>query len=248
MMTRKILALVLSAMLITLSSALAGPPARWHLLATELPPFALEKGEEAPGALVELVREMAHDMGQDVSVEYLPWTRAQLLAQNGAHMLILPLTRTPEREHRYRWLVPLYGKHFVFFALGNRSANALSVERLRNERIGVLRSAPEIRQLRKRGFTQVIEIESLEKMARMLKLGMVAALYGDELMNHCSLQKSGLNVADLTVSPPLETGVMWLGGSNDISDAEIASWRDALKHIRNDKTLARILSKYHLKE
>lgn len=248
-MARQILALALSMLLAALSVVQAEPPATpWHLLATELPPLALEKGADAPGALVELVREMAHRSGQDVRIEYLPWTRAQAMAQSRTHTLILPLTRTPERETRYRWLVPLYTRHIVFFALGSRGADFLSLESLRKQRVGTLRSTPGLRQLRDHGFTQVIEIESNAKMARMLKLGMLEALYGDELINRYSLQKSGLGAADLKVSPAQQTDVLWLGGSKDISDAEIALWQDALAQIRRDKTLDRILRKYQLKD
>lgn len=248
-MTRQILALALIALLTAVPVVQAEPPAApWRLLATDLPPLALEKGADASGALVELVREMAHRSGQDVRIEFLPWTRAQAMTQNGARTLILPLTRTPDREARYRWLVPLYTRHIVFFALGSRSASFPSVERLRKQRIGTLRSTPGLEQLRKRGFTQVIEIESNEKMARMLKLGMLEALYGDELINRYSLQKCGLGAGDLNVSPQMETDVLWLGGSKDISEAEIALWQDALEQIRRDKTLDRILGKYQLKD
>ncbi|WP_417067529.1 substrate-binding periplasmic protein [Niveibacterium terrae] len=248
-MARQILALALSVLLAVLPVVQAEPPATpWRVLATELPPLALEKGSDAPGALIELVREMAHRSGQDIRVEYLPWTRAQAMTQSGTHTLILPLTRTPERETRYRWLVPLYTRHIVFFVLGSRGADSLSVESLRKRRIGVLRSTPGLGQLRERGFTQILEIESNDKMARMLKLGMLDALYGDERINRYSLQKNGLGAAGLKVFPPQQTDVLWLGGSKDISDAEIALWQDALAQIRRDKTLDRILGKYHLKD
>lgn len=248
-MTRQILALVLSVLLLAPPAMQAEPAAKpWRLLVTDLPPLTLEKGDGAPGALIELVREMAHRSGQNLSVEYLPWTRAQVMTQSGSRTLILPLTRTPEREARYRWLAPLYTRHIVFFVLGKRGAESLSFDRLRQQRVGVLRSTPGLGQLRGRGFTQAIEIESSEKMARMLKLGMLDALYGDEQINRYSLRRRGLGEADLKVSAPLQTDVLWLGGSKDIDDAGIALWRDALAQIRRDRTMERILGRYQLKD
>lgn len=248
-MARQILAMALSVLLIASSVARAEPSATpWHLLTTDLPPLSLEKGADAPGALIEMAREMAHRSGQNVRIDYLPWTRAQAMTQSGTRTLILPLTRTPEREAHYRWLVPLYTRRLVFIVLGSRGADSLSVERLRQQRIGTLRSTPGLRQLRDRGFTRVSEIESNDKMARMLKLGMLDALYGDEVINRHSLRDNGLGAADLKVSAVQMNDVLWLGGSKDISDAEIALWRDAQEQIRRDKTLNRILDRYHLKD
>jgi hypothetical protein len=40
----------------------------------------------------------------------------------GAAHLVLPLTRTPERENKYRWLLKLYRQTFIFVGLrGNRN-------------------------------------------------------------------------------------------------------------------------------
>lgn len=248
-MTRQILALVLSVLLLAPSAMQAEPAATpWRLLVTDLPPLSLEKVDGAPGALIELIREMAHRSGQELSIEYLPWTRAQVMTQSGSHTLILPLTRTQEREARYRWLVPLYTRHLVFFSLGKRGAESVSVERLRQQRVGVLRSTPGLAQLRARGFTQAIEIESSEKMARMLKLGMLDALYGDEQINRYSLRRCALDEAELRVSAPLQSDVLWLAGSKDIDEAGVALWRDALAQIRRDRTMERILGRYHLKD
>ena len=82
--------------------------APYQIVSGNLPPFTTETGPGTPGALGTLVREMALRLGEAPAIQFYPWTRAQSMVNTQTRTLILPLTRTPEREDSYRWLVRLY--------------------------------------------------------------------------------------------------------------------------------------------
>ncbi|MYN21267.1 hypothetical protein GTP81_31525, partial [Rugamonas sp. FT107W] len=109
------LSALLPALLWTLPApAHAAPPEPLRLLAADLPPYAVAQDGDNPGALVELVQEMARRMGTPVALEFYPWQRALALTGVQPRTLAVPLTRTPEREAHYRWLVRLRRQDFVF--------------------------------------------------------------------------------------------------------------------------------------
>src|SRR4051812_28423604 len=82
-----------------------------RMLAAELPPYTyheppptVSENGRAMGIVDEAVREMARRTGHSGTIEYMPWARAQELAMRGPRVGILALTRSPEREARYRWV------------------------------------------------------------------------------------------------------------------------------------------------
>lgn len=220
----------------------------YRILAGDIPPFTTEKGADAPGALGEMVKELGARIGVSAPIEFLPWSRAQAFAQKDARVLILPLTRTPEREAHYRWLVKLYQQQFVFIARRDSAVNVAAVDELRKLRIVVLRDSPNVPQLRSRKFMQIIEANSVDDMTHMLKLSMVDAIYGGEEVNLHVLDQNGVARPDLNVSAPLEIGEVWLGGSLDFTQDEANAWQKAMTQLKADGSYKRILQAYHLPE
>jgi len=241
------LALTSAALLIAPALHSADAPA-WRIATADLPPFSVASGDDAPGALVEVTQALATRAGFSAEVEFLPWTRAQAESQLRPHTVVVPLTRIPEREDKYRWIVKLYRQQFVFIALRDKGVGVASPEALRHKRIAALRNSPSIVQLRQRGFSQIVEAENIADMVQMLRLNMVVAMFGSEAINLYALKHHGVPIGELVVSEPLAAGDIWLCGAPQTTDAEAAAWVQAMTQIRRDKTYARILARYGLRE
>lgn len=180
-------AVVVLALLPAAPSVQAAPARSFQIVCGDLPPFSMETGPDAPGALVEITRALAERQGVKASVKFFPWPRAQKLAQMQAHTLILPLTRTAERESRYRWVVKLYRQRFSFIAPSGSTFDIESVEVMRKLRLAVLRESPSMSVARARRFEHIVDADSPAEMVRMLKLGMVDAIFGSEAIHTRSL-------------------------------------------------------------
>jgi polar amino acid transport system substrate-binding protein len=247
--TLRILRTIVALALLPISlHGVAAQNAPYRILAGDLPPFTTEKGADAPGALGAMVKELEARIGVSAPIEFLPWPRAQAFAQKDTRVLILPLTRTPEREVHYRWMVKLYQQRFVFIARRASGVNVHSVDELRKLRIVVLRDSPNVPQLRSRNFMHIIEVNTVDDMTHMLKLDMVDAIYGGDEINLHVLDQNGVDRADLNVSNPLENGEVWLGGSLDLTQDEANTWQKAMLQLKADGSYKRILQAYHLPE
>src|SRR5437867_970920 len=92
-----------------------------RLLAAELPPYTFQvpsaSVSEQPGpgrgVIHDAVVEMARRVGHSGRIEYVPWFRAQEIAQTEANVGILALTRSPEREDKYLWMVKVLSDDLV---------------------------------------------------------------------------------------------------------------------------------------
>ncbi|MDZ7922322.1 ABC transporter substrate-binding protein [Rhodoferax sp.] len=240
---RSLLTLMLLALALQVNADTLPP---YQIVSGNLPPFTAESGPEAPGALGTLVREMAQRLGEPPPIQFYPWTRALNLVSTQPRTLVLPLTRTPEREAHYRWLVKLYRQQFVFIALRSASVPVDTVDRLRDLRIAVLRGSPNEGQLISRHFKHIVPANSVLDMARMLERGMADAIYGGDAINLAVLADYGIASSQLRLSKPLEYGEIWLGGSLDIPESEALLWQNAMKQLVRDGVVRRTLARYGL--
>ena len=223
------------------------PAAALQVVTGDLPPYAIEGQLQRPGLHVEVVEQVLRRAGTPVKVGFYPWARAIALTKHTPHTAILPLTRTPEREVHFTWLMKLDTQHFVFI---NRHGDTpvTSLEQARKLRIVVLRGSPNLAQLLNRQFSeaQIAQATKVEDMLRMLERGAVDALYGGNVINMEKIRASGRNPAGFQIGMLVESADMWLAGGQGFSDSEQAAWRQAYDAMAKDGSLARLYRSYGL--
>lgn len=214
----------------------------------DLPPFAIEGQPGRRGVLVDLVELLLKRCGQPTTVEYFPWNRALTMAGSQPRMAILPLTRTPEREPQFQWLVKLYVQHFVFI---NRAGQppVTDLQRARALRIAVLRGSPNPAQLARHGFddARLLQGSSVEDMLRMLERGIVDAIYGGAMVNMDKVRSSGRDAAAFQVGMTLESGDVWLAAQGGFSDAEKAALEQAHRSLLREGVVEQLFRSYGMR-
>lgn len=240
--------------LLLLACALGAPGARaadiapLRVVTGDLPPFAVEGQPGRRGVLVDLVELLLKRCGQPTTVEYFPWNRALTMASSQPRIAILPLTRTPEREPQFQWLVKLYVQHFVFI---NRTGQPpiTDLARAKALRITVLRGSPNPGQLSRHGFDEarVLQSSSVEDMLRMLERGVVDAIYGGDVVNMDKVRSSGRDAAAFQVGMTLESGDVWLAAQGGFSDAEKAALEQAHRSLLREGLVEQLFRSYGMR-
>lgn len=235
----------LFALLLACATPALAASAAMRLATTDLPPYAIEGGGERPGAIVELVRELGRRAGMPANVEFVPWKRAVFMAGSMPRAAVFPLTRTPEREQSFRWLVPLYEERFAFIGPSGRFDPAQPLA-LRERPIAVLRGTMHMLTLRDKGYTNIIEAANLLEALRFVRRGIADALYGEvRVADHVYRRQFPGEpfVTSEAISPPTAS---WLGGSPGFTEQEAAHLQQALRAVVEDGTYAAIMKKYGL--
>ena len=219
-----------------------------RIVSGDLPPFAIEGQPGRPGVLVELVEELVRRAGHSVKVEFYPWARAMQKASAQPRVAILPLTRTPEREPHYQWLLKLYVQHFVFINRAGRPPVS-SLEQARRLKLTVLRASPNLAQLQRHGFKDelVLQAHSVEDMLRQLERGHVDAIYGGDVINMDKVRGSGRDPAQFQVGMELESGEVWLAASAGVDAAELARLQQARHAMLQDGSIERLFKAYGIR-
>lgn len=229
--------------------ALASVP-ELRITTTQLAPYVIENSRTAPGALYELLEAILARAGVPARIDFVPWKRAVYETNSLKRTAVFPLTRTPEREASFRWLVELYREEFLFLTLRNGRFNAHSPMEMKGKRVGILRGSAMVTTMREMGFRRIVETSSIRESMRFLEGGMVDALLGDRsifgnairsLPRHPSMPPDRF-----VFSEPVRSTVTWLGGSLDIPEEEARRLQKARAELVEDGSYARILKKYAL--
>lgn len=244
-MKRRELMAALLALGAGLPDARADQGRKWHVVTSHLPPLVLENAPGRPGALYELVMELARRLQLAPAVEFVPWRRALFLSTTLPATAIFPLTRVPERETKFRWLAPLYEESYVLLARRDGDFDVDHPERMKTRRITLLRGAAQAAILRELGYTNFVEASSIDEVHRFLLGGMADAAIGERAIVQSSLKSHGA-LSDFRISAPVRTTTAWLAASLDVTEAEAQRFQQAKAAMTADGTTHRILAKYGL--
>ncbi|MTV40141.1 substrate-binding periplasmic protein [Duganella radicis] len=221
----------------------AAEPAPVKLVVGDMAPYSVAGNTDSPGSLVEIAQALARRVGTPMEVQFYPWTRALAMVAVAPRTLTLPLTRTAERENKYRWLAKLYRQKFIFVGLqGNGKLSDPSL--LLHARLTTLRGTPHKRLLLEAGYTDVDECATVRECIRMVKKGIADASYGAEDTHRSAASMDGNKAGEFSYSPVYRQDDVWLAGSLDFTEEDSRKWRAALETLRSDGTITRILHKY----
>ena len=230
--------------------AMQASAAELRLITAELPPYTFQVPpatvSEIPGPgqglVQEVVAEMARRVGHSGSIEYMPWARAQQIAMTEPNIGILSLTRTPEREDKYRWLVKVVSDDLVL--VGGQGVDASSLDKVKNRPTGVLLRSGAEALLREKGFTRIEPAPEEWLNAKKMKERRLDAWLAPRLMVIYATQEVQGDLAILNIGEIVRPSEIYLAASKALPDAEAAKWEAAFAAMQADGTYERILQKY----
>lgn len=248
----RILIVLFTAMLAWAPHAAAkGPAKEMRLLAAELPPYTFQippaNVSETPGTdygfVLEVVTEMARRVGHSGRVEFMPWGEAQRLAETQPNVGILALTRTPERETRYRWLANVVTDDLIL--VGSQGIDVSSLAKVRERPVGVLARSGAEALLKEQGFTRIKAQPEEWMNARLIQQRRIDAWLAPRLMVIYAMREIGGNLEALSFGEIVRKSEIYFAASKDLPDAEAEKWEKAFAAVKADGTYQRIEHEYN---
>jgi polar amino acid transport system substrate-binding protein len=241
--------LVLAALLASLAVAPRAHAAELRLVTGELPPFCYHRPPptvsefgEPRGLVYEVVREMARRIGHSGNVEFMGWSRAQEVALTEPNVGILALTRSPEREPFYNWMVDIVDDDLIL--VGGNGVDVSSLDKVRERPTGVLRTSGAEALLREQKFLRIEPASEEWVNAMKLRDRRIDAWLAPRLMVLFGWREIGGDASVLNIGQIVRTSPIYFAASRDVSEAEADRWRGAFQQLRADGTFDRILAYY----
>jgi polar amino acid transport system substrate-binding protein len=232
------------------SATLAGRAETLRFVTAELPPYTFqvppatvaEEPGPGQGLVHEAVLEMARRLNVSIAIEYMDWAGAQQLALSQPDVGILSITRTPEREEHYQWCCRIVTDDLIL--VGGQGVDVSSLEKVRDRPVGVLYHSGAEALVRSLGFSRVRPEPEEWLNATDMKERRIDAWLAPRLMVIHAYKEVGADAATLNFGQIVRPSEIYLAFSKGTPEAEAARWAGALKAIRDDGTLDRILARY----
>lgn len=204
-------------------------------------PFSRGTEEALPGFNHEYLMLISEHADLDLQIEYLPWKRAQKMAQEeGAELLIFNLTRTAQREPLYDWATRLITVEWAFLST-NTPINSLDDARGLST-IGA-RSVYK-RHLEGEGFANVEEADTVNNFQKMAAGRVDAVFTNIQRARFIWVEELDFNESDLKIGAGLKRGDIWLGATPGYDAEIIAKIDQANAELRVSGAYAELYAKY----
>lgn len=225
----------------------AGAGADIQVFTANIAGMAEETAEQGTwhGIALDMTDVISNEAGLSLSYQFLPWLRAQKMVLNQSQALITPLTRTPERESRYLWIVHLFDYHQVMLALFPQKPPATITEAAKL-RIGVLRSSAGAHLLERLGIPyDAAETEVIN--ARKLAAGHIDVWLVPDVVALPTLRRAQLDSQKLLVGGAVgKPESVYLAAAPSFDPLLTQRLRDAAMRATRDRKLETIRLRYQL--
>jgi len=215
------------------------------ILSAEIPPYSMPEGEQR-GFVAEVAQEIAERVGNDPELHYASWSRVYKTIQSKSDRLLAPIARTPQREDKLSWVVPVFPDRMVVMTYGEDAEELTLEEAAKTGVVGVQQDSLMHELAQKRGIDSSNLDVSGDTVtpARKLAAGRIDAWLVLESMAMNSMKQEGIDPGPARIGEVIKEFTIYIGGSPDLSEDVKQEWRDAFEAMKDDGTYEKILAKY----
>ncbi|MBD8574544.1 transporter substrate-binding domain-containing protein [Pseudomonas syringae] len=224
-------------------SACLAEAAPMDIYLPDAPPLTMTGPEGRHGIVGDATLKAAQRAGIELNLIVLPWSRGQRTVEFGHDLLIMPLSRTPDREAKYTWIAPIMTMDRAFFSLDQR-VETFEQARRTYRRIAVGMGSAQEQKLRDEGFSdeQIYSLKIGDNPAQMLLLGRVDAWFNGVPESRYIWR--GVSARPLLMSPVLMTTELYLACSKTCNETTVQRLAQSVETLRRDGTLQQIADDY----
>lgn len=179
--------------MLSASFSLAADQIKVNVVTEENYPIQYLKDDVAVGPASDLVREVLQSAELSYQISVLPWARAYQTALSEPKTLIYSLARTAEREQLFKWVGKVIKVEYNFVGLKSLPLpEGISLERVKEMRIGVIRDSARHQHLQRLGFENLYVFSKPARAVSLLRNKLID-LY---LTNYDSFQLACLHLRE----------------------------------------------------
>ncbi|MCG8611186.1 MAG: transporter substrate-binding domain-containing protein [Pseudomonadales bacterium] len=216
------------------------------LYMSEYPPFCYTEAGEAKGLAVDAVRSIMNDLNLESPILSVPWKRGLRYLEGDTSSALFTITRTAEREDRYKWVGPISLARLVLFAKHDADIVINSLDDARKvRRIGTVQGYSAEKYLKQKGFTNLVSNPGDQKSNPVnLLRGFLDLWMAVDVVGTYTAELQGINPNELKVVYVVRDQPKYIAFSRSTPDEIVRRWQNALDGMVDDGRLAKITEKW----
>ena len=223
-----------------------------HIMTENYPPFNFQQNGELKGIAVDLMVRMLETMASKKSrsdITLVPWARGYQQVLKKENTCLFAMTRTEEREDKFKWVGPISPTTIVLTAKKEKQIKINSIEDVKQYKVGVVindigeqllvESGMNLKKLERLGGTNVL-LQSLQK----LNADRIQLFAYEENVVKWELKEKGFEPANYEAVYTLKEAELYYAFHINTPDTLIEKFQSALDNIKKEGTYQKILDDY----
>ncbi|MFB9952248.1 substrate-binding periplasmic protein [Rhizobium puerariae] len=209
------------------------------------PPFSYREPDgRYRGAGVDQIEIIMRDMAMPFTMEIMPWARAIAVAETQPMHCVFAAARTPDREPRFKWILPLFVDRSILVRHAGTSIDATTIEEARQYTVGTHREDYTEALLRTSGFPKIDLSADFDTTLRKL-LGDRIDMMPMSQSVYEKLRKEGTPIERVMLFSKQQLGIAC---NLDVPDELIAKMQANLDRLIRDGVQEAIFRRYGIEE
>jgi len=203
------------------------------------------------GFAVEVVEAIFKQTGDTANISVLPWGGAYKKALNEKNVMIFSISRTPNRQNKFKWVGILSNEPLYAWGLKTNFATKIdSLQTLKSLIFVAIRDSYPDNILSSQGFTKVFRVTTQEQLLGMIYKDRAELLVSGKVGMEYRTQVMGLDFGKLTRVYEFANLSSNLGIAFNLhSDFElVSSYQQAFKNIEQSGQLSTIKKKWDVEQ
>ncbi|MDE1462669.1 substrate-binding periplasmic protein, partial [Spartinivicinus poritis] len=118
------------------------------------PPFEYIEDGSPRGISIEILNLILKKLDIEVSIRFMPWSRAYKIATTTPNTMLMTMSKTEERDQYFEWVGPIYKTQVKVYRLQSRkNINLVDIDAAKNYRVGTVRGYASEKLLLSNGFS-----------------------------------------------------------------------------------------------
>jgi polar amino acid transport system substrate-binding protein len=223
-----------------------------RVVTEELAPYNMTRDGQLTGMSTEVVQAVLKEVNAQATFQSMPWARAYDLALHDPNVLIYSITRTPEREHLFKWVGTIATTRWYIYSSVNHPIRLMDLDDARDWQTATVNEDVGEQYLVGKRFVigqQLQPSNRYELNYQKLRTGHVDLWISDELNAAWLARQAGDDpertlVQSLRIPELEESGGFNMAFSAATPDATVALFQKGLKTIRENGTFDAIARKW----
>ncbi|BEV73544.1 MULTISPECIES: ABC transporter substrate-binding protein [unclassified Paludibacterium] len=220
------------------------------IVTEELPPYNFTDQGSLTGLSTEVVQAVLHQLDLTARFKVMPWARAYELAQSAPNVLIYSITRTRQREPRFKWVGSVAPEDIYLFSSAQHPVVVHRLQEASRYTVATVYEDVGDQYLRSLGFTVGKNLQpsaAYQLNYQKLKAGRVDLWVMNLLVAQYLARREGDDPQQV-LYPSLHlteiSGDYYMAFSPQTPDALVERFRKGLLAIKQNGTFDRIKAKW----
>lgn len=219
--------------IIACSTPAPAPAAKVRVIAEDFAPYNyVDENGVVAGQCTEIVQAIMSKLGQDISIEVMPWEQAYGLLQKEPNIALYSTARTPDRENMFLWVGPLVSYEKYLYARKGSDIRISSLADVKNVKaIAGVKNEAGMQNIISQGANVIYTATGYEALKKLADGSADLCLApGADLS--ISAKKAGINLDEIEPVFLLHKSDFYIAFNKGTPPATVQQWQQALDSTR----------------